>query len=125
MAESHLQNFAESVAVRVAGPQGSDDDVSLDLPALIELVMQVVMTMLDSCKANDSQVVKAITKPGIIQRARFKAQVFAACSSCHTSRWRDQSGAIAEAMLQQASDMNEAEVNLVVFETRHDDWILV
>ena len=119
-----LVSFATSVAETVAGPQASDE-FGVDWTSLIELVMQIVSSLMENCSARDSKVVQAIKKPGLFQRARFKAQVHGHCQSCYTYRWRDQSGNIAEAMLKKAAEMSDAELAAVVFESRNDDWILV
>ena len=121
----HLQKFGEAVAVTVAGPQGDDQSVAVDWTALIELVMQIVTSLLSDCSAHDSKVVKAIKAPSLFQRVRFRSLASKACNQCFTYRWRDQSGVIAEAMIQQAAGMSDADVAALVFEVRHDDWILV
>ena len=128
---SVLEGFATKVAERVAGPEPSAAETTAsgigvpDWTALIEMIMELVMSLLGTCTANDTKVVAAAKKPNILQRVRFKSQVYRQLRQSTTTRWRNESAAICKGLLEQAEDSTEAELLDVVFETRNADWLAI
>lgn len=122
-----LEQYADRVAVRVAGEKPEDESTvfGIDWTVLAELIQQIILALAEDCPTNDSLIVRIIKSPNRFQRVRFKAAAYRHCNQCHTYRWRSESGAISEAMIDEMSQMSDADVLAVVFESRHDDWILV
>lgn len=130
--ENCCEEFAHKIAIRVAGPQPSGDGPNEagvgagDFTALLDLIMQIVTTLIDRCPSNsDAKVVAAIRKPGFLVRGRFRSQVMAACSQCYTYRWREQSGNVAQAMLDEAAAATDAELLAVLFHAKNEDWLAI
>ena len=128
---SALQTFSEKVTTRIAGPAPSSAVTTSagvgapDWTALLEQIMQLVMSLLADCSMSDTKVVAAARKPNILQRARFKSQVYRELRSSGTSRWRSEAASVCSGILDEAAEASEEELLDVVFETSNDDWLLI
>ena len=121
----HLEEFANTAAEKVAGAKPAEGEAALDFAAIIELVMSIVSQIVDNCPASDAEVVKAVKKPNLVQRAKFRALVSRECNNCWRAHLKDQSGKVSQAMLELAESTPEADALAVVYEARNPDWMLI
>ena len=130
--ENCCEEFCCKAAERIAGPMPSGDannDAGVSAPnltSLIELIMQIVTTLMGNCRSSsDAKTVERIRNPGFLARGRFKSLVYKSCDQCYTYQWRDKSGTVAQAVIDQAQESTDAELLAVLFHEQNEDWLAI
>jgi len=137
--KTKVQEFAELVAADVLGvpyadlstamAAGSGQVAGIDIvtiTALIELIMNMVMEIIENCPNNDKAVREAVKSPTIWQRARVRRMVKDNCDCCAVARWRTECGRIADAMISLAAKSDDATIDQAIDQVRggDDNWLL-
>ena len=117
-----VEEFAAAVANKVSPQPQADAGIS---PAMVEMIMQIIMSLVQNCPKNNAAIASIIKKPNIRQRANFRSQVMNSCECCFRAQFRRQSGAIADECLTAASALTDGEIASIIFDASNPDFIVI
>jgi len=140
--KTEVQRFAEEVAASHLGMDRADLEALLDpeqdassvaagipitdLIALVEVIGQIVLSIIESCpQRSDQKIVATIAKPRFWQRVRVRNIVKENFDCGGNPRWKRDSGAIADALLDCAARARGAHVKRLLDEVRSENnwWV--
>jgi hypothetical protein len=128
VAASHLGIDVEKVAMASAE---ADNAVSLgfpsaDLMALIEVIAQIVVKIVETCPdGSDERLKAAIAQPTFWQRVRVKNLAKDYFVDSRHRRWRNDAGSVAQRLIECAQRADSARVQGVLDEVRSEDnWLV-
>jgi hypothetical protein len=139
-AKTHLQAFAEEVAANQLGvdleklakacadrPSAFSLGVSSeDLIALIEIIAQIVVKIIESCPdRSDERLKAAIAQPTFWQRVRVKNLAKDYFDESRHRRWKTAGGSIAHRLIECAQRAESTRVQAVLDEIHSEDkWLI-
>jgi len=140
--KTEVQRFAEEVAASHLGMDRADleglldpeQDASsvaagipiADLVALVEVIGQIIMSIIARCpQRSDQKIVATIAKPRFWQRVRVRNIVKENFDCSGNPRWKRDSGAVADVLLDCAARAQAAQVKHLLDEVRSDNKWLV
>jgi len=141
-AKTEVQRFAEEVAASHLGIDhaaleaalDSQQDASsvaagisiTDLVALVEVIGQIILNIVQNCpETSDQKIVGTIAKPRFWQRVRVRNIVKEDFDCSGNPRWKRDSGAVADALLDCAARARGARIKRVLDEVRDENnWLL-
>jgi hypothetical protein len=122
MSQSKLEVFASEVATTLTAGDAGIDPIAII--ALIEKIMEIVMTLIDNCpQSSFGKIAATILTPGLYNKVRFNRLVRKVWNDCDFADVTyDQ---VAEACAKVAATKSIEDVTSVVKEVRTIDYLLI
>lgn len=114
-----VEEFATNVAAKLEGSQAQIN------PALIEIIMQIVMNLVQNCPKNESEIIKAIRNPTRKQRVNFRVSAANACDCCFAQQFKRDSGRIADQLIDDAKSLSDGDLAAIVFDAANPDFVVI
>jgi len=128
VAASHLGLDVDKVAKACAEADGASSlgYSAVDLIALIEIIGQIVVKIIESCpERSDDRLKAAIAKPTFWQRVRVKDLAKEYFDDSPHRRWRNDAGSVAERLIECARRAETSRVQEVLDEVHNEDnWLI-
>jgi len=128
VAASHLAIDVEKLATVYPQPDGESTFgySAVDLVALIEIIGQIVVRIIESCpERSDERIKTAIARPTFWQRVRVKNLAKEFFDNSPRRRWRSDAGAVAEHLIDCAKRAPTDRVQQVLDEVHsQNNWLV-